>query len=292
MGTTAEKIARNVAAQAKAPVVDMAPYRWAKQLIKDAKISRDGFEQRITDGLDPCHAVYAHAQALISVAAEHLSTTKEARQFTRIVSEAEDIYMPGYPPMSPVTTSHFAMWSLFDVQFGQSHETIGTCFLRIAELTGLPSGLRATAVAMQTSRLGLYVHCGLDGRFVLLREIGNAAPVPCLVPAGYGGSVGEIWLARLLPPVDASFNYHVASTTPYIIQGVPEATWLAYIEREVARLGSKMPPRKMDARTYIMKHGPSVNHWNEYIFCAYAGHCKEAVYLTGIPDNKATLPHA
>ena len=173
MGSTAEKIARNVALQAKAPVVDMAPYRWARQLIKDAKIDRDGFEQRIAHGLDPCHAVYAHAQALISVAAEHLSTTKEARQFTRIVSEAEDIYIPGYPPLSPVTTSHFAMWSLFDVQFGQSHETMGTCFLRIAELTDLPSGLRITAAALQGSRLGLYVNCGRDGRFVRLREVGQ-----------------------------------------------------------------------------------------------------------------------
>ena len=51
MGTTAEKIARNVAAQVKAPVVDLAPYRWARQLIKEAKIDRDGFEQRITEAI-------------------------------------------------------------------------------------------------------------------------------------------------------------------------------------------------------------------------------------------------
>ena len=42
--------------------------------------------------------------------------------------------MPSYPPISPITTSHFAMWSLFDGAFGQSHETIGTCCLRIAGL--------------------------------------------------------------------------------------------------------------------------------------------------------------
>ena len=88
-------------------------------MIKEARLDRDGFDQRIADGSDPCFAVYTHAQALVSIAAEHLSATKEARQFTRIVSEVEDIYMPSYPPMSPVTSSHFAMWSLFDVQFGQ-----------------------------------------------------------------------------------------------------------------------------------------------------------------------------
>ena len=98
MGTTAEKIARNVAAQAKAPVIDLAPHRWARDLIKQARIDSDGYDQRIADGSDPSFAVYTHAQALVSIAAEHLSATKEARQFTRIVSEAEDIYMPSQPP--------------------------------------------------------------------------------------------------------------------------------------------------------------------------------------------------
>ena len=292
MGTTAEKIARSVAAKAKAPVVDLASRRSAKQRIKEAKLDIESFEQQITEGLDPCFAVYAHAQALVSMTAEHLATTKEARQFTRIVGDAEDIYMPSFPPMSPVTTSHFAMWSLFDVQFGQSRETMGTCFLRIGEHTGLPAFLLNVVAAMQESRLGLYMHCGLDGRFVRLREIGSDQPILCLVPAGYGGKAGEIWLARLLPPAAAQFNYHVVATTPYIMRDGIETAWLAYLERERNRVGSKLPSRKMDATTTIMKFGPTANHWNEYIFCAYVGHCKEAVFLTGIPDMKETLPHA
>jgi hypothetical protein len=135
------------------------------------------------------------------------------------------------------------MWSLFDVQFGQSHETIGTCFVRIAELTGLPAGLRATVAALQASRLGLYVHSGHDGHFVRLREIGTDHPTLCLVPAGYRGEVGEIWLARLLPPASALFNYHVAVTTPYVIRGFPEAAWVSYLNRERHRIGSKIPVR-------------------------------------------------
>ena len=292
MGTTADRIARNVAAQARAPVVDLAAHRSARQLFKQAEIDRDGFEQRIAGGLDPCFAVYAHAQAMVSIAAEHLAMMKEARQFARIVGEAEDAYMPSYPPMSPVTTSHFAMWSLFDVQFGQSRETVGTCFLRIAELTEMPAELRATVAALQASRLGIYMHCGHEGRFVRLREIGTETAILCLVPAGYRGDLGEVWLARLLPPATALFGYHVVATTPYIVRGGAEAQWIAYLERERQRVGSKIPVRKMDAISYIMKHGPSANHWNEYIFCGYAGHCKEAVFVTGIPDIKESLPHA
>jgi hypothetical protein len=84
----------------------------------------------------------------------------------------------------------------------------------------------------------------------------------------------------------------VVATTPYIVRGGAETQWLAYLERERHRVGSKLPVRKMDATAYIMKHGPSANHWNEYIFCAYTGHCKEAVFLTGIPDVRESLPHA
>ena len=89
----------------------------------------------------------------------------------------------------------------------------------------------------------------------------------------------------------AQFNYHVAATTPYIMRDGSEAVWLAYLERERNRVGSKLPSRKMDATTTIMKFGPTANHWNEYIFCADVGHCTEAVFLTGIPDMKETLPH-
>ena len=96
MGTTAEKIARHVAAQTKAPVIDLA-HRQIKQLLRDAKVDAGGFDRRISEGVDPCYAVYVHAQAMISVMAEQLAATKEARLFARLAAEAENIYMPSLP---------------------------------------------------------------------------------------------------------------------------------------------------------------------------------------------------
>jgi hypothetical protein len=156
----------------------MAAHRSARQLIKEAEIDRDGFEWRIANGLDPCFAVYARAQAMVSITAEHQSTTKAARQFARIVSKAEDSYMPSYPPLSPVTTSHFAMWSLFDVRFRQSRETIGTCFLRIAELTEMPVELRTTGP--QRPRV---IGRGLNRRLPL--------PAEMSLPSGNNGRVDD-----------------------------------------------------------------------------------------------------
>jgi len=66
----------------------------------------------------------------------------------------------------------------------------------------------------------------------------------------------------------------------------------AAFAREVGRMGSRNLPGKLEASAYIMKHGPTLNHWNEYIFCAYTSHQHNAVFLTGIPDIKESLPHA
>jgi hypothetical protein len=291
MGTTAEKIARTIGLQAKSPVIDLASHRTARQLLRDARLEGDEIKKLISEGYDPSHAVYIYAQNLTSVLAEQLSTTKDARQYAKVVGDAQDIYMPSYPPMSPLTTSYFNMWAFFDVLFGQSHETIGTCLLRIAEVSGLPIGLRDVLAAMQRSRMAIYAHCGTEGRFVRLRELGSQRTGLCLVPTGYQGTEGEVWFVRVLPAVHTRFEYQVVFTTPYILRNTGEREFNAYLDRERGRLGSKILPRKMDVTTFIMKHGPTANHWNEYIFCAYVGHQHDAVFLTGIPDIKESLPH-
>ena len=50
--------------------------------------------------------------------------------------------------------------------------------------------------------------------------------------------------------------------------------------------------RTIFLRLHLMKYGPEPNHWNEYILCAYTGDRKEAIFLTGIPDIRESLPHA
>ena len=41
--------------------------------------------------------------------------------------------------MSPLTVSYFTMWSMFDVRFGKSRETIGQCaFMRLAPVFDFP----------------------------------------------------------------------------------------------------------------------------------------------------------
>ena len=42
----------------------------------------------------------------------------------------------------------------------------------------------------------------------------------------------------------------------------------------------------------IRFYSATVNNWYEYISCAYAGHQNDAVFFTGIPDIKESLPHS
>ena len=224
---------------------------------------------------------------------------KEAKGFAKVVVDAEDQYMPGGPPISPLTISYFTLWALFDVRFGSSRETMGACILRAAREFDFPPWLCDILAPMNRSRMGFYVHCGGDGERIRLREVGTREITTCHVPTGYGGRPGQIWFVRLLPPLSSSnglCGHPVVFTTPYVIEDHPEQAFVDYLQRELARMEANKPPKTDDRHGHLMKYGPDPdhwpNHWNEYIFCAYAGYQHEAVFLTGIPDIRETLPHA
>ena len=53
--------------------------------------------------LHPAHAVYVYAQNQVSVMSEQLTALKEMARFAKLISKAEDEYLPSGPPMSPLT---------------------------------------------------------------------------------------------------------------------------------------------------------------------------------------------
>ena len=292
MGSVADKITKKILSSRGSKVVDLAGWREGRKMAVEAGFGDDGQALRKFEGLDPCHALYAAAQNVASLMSETISGMKEARGYVMIAGAAEDEYLPSGPPMSPLTVSYFTMWALFDVRFGSSRETMGSCILRIAPAFDSPSWLMDAVERMQQSRMGFYVHCGREGGGVLLREVGTREVVSCTVPAGYGGSEGEIWFARVLPPPHGLCRHHIVFITPYVIRDYPESAFIEYLERELARMMAKKPPRTDDPHAHLMKYGPEPNHWNEYVFCAYSGHQHEAIFLTGIPDIRESLPHA
>lgn len=290
MGTTADKIAKAILAHERSGVIDLSAYRAAKAAAENL-LSDERLRELIATGHDPAHAALVYAQNFASLVAEQISATKELRHYAAIVGKAEDDYQPGFPPMSPVTTSHFTTWAFFDVLFGQSHETIGTCLLRIARDLPFPGWLVDAIDAMQNSRMSFYIHEGFEDRFVRLREIGSEEVRVVHVGSHFNGVKGQIWFGRLVPPANSQVKYHVFFTTPYVLVETTESMIAEYFRREIARLGNRRVPRGMDTREFILKHGPTPNHWNEYIFCAYYGHHNDAVFIKGVPDDTESLPH-
>jgi hypothetical protein len=240
--------------------------------------------------LHPAHALYAYAQNQAAVLSEQLTQLPMMSRFVDLIGKAEDTYLPSGPPMSPLTTSYFTCWALFDASVGKGRETVGTCILDLAEDIGLSPDLRRLIAAMQESRMGIYFLRGFEGDRAALEEMVTGVECRAIVPSGYRGRRGERWLVRVLPPPIPGNSPHVVFTTPYVILGPETDEWSAYFWRTLPKLKLS---NERQAYEVLMKYGLGAerNYWNEYILEAYVSHRTEAIFLTGLPDVAESRPH-
>jgi hypothetical protein len=188
------------------------------QVPKDVK----GVEALVRSGHDPLHAAYVAAQNFTSSFAEAVSQFPEFDPYCQVVGPAQDEYLPSSPPMSPLTMSYFTTWAFFDVRFGPDGETIGTCLLDVADPLGMDPFTAETVRRFQGSRMGIYEQGGAEGGRCRLRELVTDDEFTCHAASGYRGKAGELWYVRLCPPLLGLVDYHVAFTTPYVLDGVLE----------------------------------------------------------------------
>lgn len=245
-------------------------------------------EKFIEQGLDPVHAAYAFVQNITSFFAEGVSQLPEMKKYAKIVLKAEDEYLPSGPPMSPLTTSFFTTWAFYDLRF-DGIDTIASCLIEANDVVCMnPDQLDALKKLVE-SRMGIYEHVGMDGSHVRLRELITDDEFTCHSASGYRGRTGEFWYVRLLPPLLPDLaRYHVAFTTPYILMASQD-DWMQFLQRTL------MPFKSGNERQglyRLLKYGPEPSYWNEFVFRAYHHHQPDAIFLAGIPDLQATLPHA
>lgn len=243
----------------------------------------------VKKGYDPLHAAYVSAQNLTSAFAEQLSVFRELDEYCGIAGKAEEEHMPSGPPMSPLTSSYFTTWAFFDLAFGPDKETIGTCVLELADLFDMDSLMQETVRHFQESRMGIYEVVGASGGKTVLNELLTDRQRPCLIPTGYKTRPGELLYLRLCPPLPDLGGYHVAFTTPYVLRDFSAEDWTAYLRRAMLSVYGHTTEADLHA---FLKYGPKPNFWNEYIFLAYKNYQNDAVFLTGLPDVKGSLPHA
>lgn len=247
-------------------------------------------EMLIKDGLDPMHAVYAYIQQFSSQFAEGVSQLPEMKAYAKLAGDAEEEYMPLGPPMSPLTGSFFTCWAFYDLRFGRDGDTIGKCEIDANDIFLLNADQLDALKKLSDSRMGIYEHVGSSGGFVHLRELMTQDEYPCLSTSGYQGRSGELWYVRRLPPpMPELATFHVLFTTPYILIESTKDDWTQFLNRTLLRVDGS---DDRDRLHRLLKFGLGTNYWNEFVFKAYHHHQGDAIFLAGIPDLKATLPHA
>ncbi|WP_130470492.1 hypothetical protein [Candidatus Magnetaquicoccus inordinatus] len=288
MGRIARKILQGFEKARSMAVVDFEAHLAAKKRSDEYQGQLHIVERLLRRGFDPLHAHYIAAQNLLSLLCEELTLLPVMKPFVRIVSEAENLYMPDGPPFSALTRSYFVCWAFFDVLFGKDKESIGSCVQELSTDLAIDSSLLTTIQLMQHSRMGIYEHCGTAESEIILRDLTDDRTCYCYVPTGYQGKTGQLWYVRLMPPLPG-YHYHIAFTTPYILMNTREE-WLAYLHRMVPQTkGPELPCPVTGIIQYFLKHGLHATYWLDYIVSGYVGAQDNAIFLAGIPDQMEAL---
>lgn len=281
-GPIATRLVKELRKLKGARVVDLGAFREGTK--NAAELQKSVATRDDLADFHPAHALYVHVQNQVSVLAEQLTALPATAKLADRIEAAQDEYMPGGPPMSPLTTSYFTCWAFFDAAVGPLNETLGTCVMAVGEPLGMSLDFLRLVQAMQSSAMSVYQHEGFDADgTTLLRDLVTGTRASCIVPSGWRGTRGELLLGRVLPPPPGASPVSVVFTTPYVLRGATERDWLAYFERT---LGAA----REDANkcTSALKFAI---HWSEFIFAGYAGHVHEAIFLEGLPDTPGSLPH-
>lgn len=282
----ADKLVKSIKRYTQSKVVDLGA------VIAGRKNAEDLLQTVVDDEdlvkLQPAHAVHVYVHNLFSVMAEQLSGLKETNRLLDLVAAAEEEYMPSGPPMSPLTGSYFNCWALFDACLGSGGETIGSVALAVASVSGMHSEWLGLMRLQLQSRMGIYVHQGVEKNVVRLRELVTGHQYRAIPTSGYRGKAGEIWYVRLLPPPLPGMSEHVVFTTPYLLVGAVEHEWQSYFRRTLP----DTPEARIEAYEQHMKFGPSRRYWHEFVLEAYVNYASDVVFLTGLPDIPESRPHS
>lgn len=294
-GPIAKRVIAALRKQSMRKVVDIEVVRQAKSYA--AELDASVVTNDELAAMDPVHAVYIQAQNQLSVIAEQLVALPALERLTTPCAEAEDLYLPSGPPMSPLTTSYFFCWGTFDLVAGVKKESLGSVCIDLGRALGMNAELLHIFTLMQASRMGIYVHEGTEGHFVLLREIFTNVRVKAISPSGYLGQPGELWYVRILPEPfpELGLGYSVVFTTPYVLLAdrrmggalATEQQWLDFVHRSLEHTGKKDQNRAFE---HLMKYGLDRLYWNEFVFEAYVNHRHEMIWLQGLPDDDVSRP--
>jgi len=89
----------------------LVPFTALAEAARTAESTPD-YQQLVRQGHDPVHAVYITTINLGSTFLEFAADLPPFQAVLEFISDAQDLYMPGYPAMSPITGSLLSTWTL------------------------------------------------------------------------------------------------------------------------------------------------------------------------------------
>jgi hypothetical protein len=292
----ATKVIEGLRQSMNSKIIDMMS--WKKGVAEAESIAGKSPSFNALSHLDPNHAVYMHSMNTLSDYVESICQLPAVKKITDLYAKAEDEYMPGGPPMSPLTKTYFSCWGLLDLSVGKGRESFATIVLALCRYLKMDAHTIQVYQILAKSRMGFYMHEGVSGKIISFREIITNKEIKAICPAGYMGKKGEIWFTRIFPPpFESAAQYSIVFTTPYVIGEIEsqnafktgsEKSWLEFFDRNLNKTKIADPVASYE---HFMKYGLNPNYWSEYIFLSFVNFQSDKIWCAGFPDIQASMPH-
>ena len=251
-----------------------------------ARSVSDGTTPNMKQG-DPNFHAYAATLNVAGTFATQALDLLELTAFNNKLADLQESYMPGYPPLSPVTTSLFQAWMILDGTDSATSLSIGQLFADYAATDNSMADLREALDVLNASYCSFYEVTHVGENWIKMWDIPGRKEIFGWNSSGYSGQVGEVWYVRVLPPILSQSDCWVTLNTPYVFRKGGRRPWEEFFER-VMKLadGSNSVPQN------YLKYGKFLGYWLEFVFQAYCSHNDNAIFVAGFPDKPDSLPHS
>jgi hypothetical protein len=172
-------------------VVKLRDFVQGRQAARKQLAEVKSVESLVAAGHNPLHAAHLHGQNYLSVFGELANRLSEFETYRAAVAGAEETYVPGWPPVSPVSVSFFTSGSCLICLLAIPMKLSAPCALEIGQAFGISDDLALTLEVMGESAMGVYEHLGWHDGTAGLHDTIDGQIYPCIVPSNYVGRPGE-----------------------------------------------------------------------------------------------------
>ncbi|MHB8370476.1 MAG: hypothetical protein ACYDBP_12465 [Leptospirales bacterium] len=264
----------------------------SKETLETVNKIEKALPKAVAGDLEATLKVYVETLNLLTIFLETFSGIPSLQKAMMVLGKEQEVYLPSYPPESPITLSLFTYINTFDQGFGKSEETLSEISAGFLRSVGHFPELLPLIDILRDSSLGLFEVVEGSKTYGTLLDVHTGKQFQVFFTSGYTPEKGETLFTRLLPqllpgPVpDLASGKALSIITPYIFRGTGSDSWGRFLRQNFS--GKTTVDREAIARFF--KWGRRRNEWLDYFMDGYAGHTNSAIFVAGIPGVPLSLP--